>query len=297
MKQILHHLFLPHFSNNQRAKLLHHSSILFVILALFIGQFFVSYVKTDYPAVLGSSIDISTERLLELTNKDRADQHLSPLTINPLLSQAAAMKADYMFQKDFWAHNAPDGTTPWYFFKKVGYTYTYAGENLARGFTDSDEVVQAWMNSPTHRENMLSSNYKEIGFAIKKGRLLGEDTTLVVEMFGNTDIVPLANTPGQSSPQIQANVLPAAIDTHGQEELPGIVNGYMLKTTSLLSSRAVTSSIGFIILITFIGILIVDLVVIERKSIVRVVGHNIDHIFFLSAIFVIMIVILRGVVL
>jgi hypothetical protein len=144
---------------------------------------------------------------------------------------------------------------------------------------------------------MLSSNYKEIGFAIKKGRLLGEDTTLVVEMFGNTDIVPLANTPGQSSPQIQANVLPAAIDTHGQEELPGIVNGYMLKTTSLLSSRAVTSSIGFIILITFIGILIVDLVVIERKSIVRVVGHNIDHIFFLSAIFVIMIVILRGVVL
>jgi hypothetical protein len=295
MKQILRHLFLPHLSNNQRAKLLHHSTLLLFIIGLLVGQFFISYIKTDYPAVLGSSIDISTQDLLNLTNKDRAVQNLPPLTMNPVLSKAASMKADYMFEKDFWAHNAPDGTTPWYFFKKAGYTYTYAGENLARGFTDSSDVVQAWMNSPTHRENMLSSNYKEIGFAIKKGKLLGEDTTLVVEMFGSTDVAPLAQSPqDQVAPQ-QKGVLPA-VDTNSHPQ-QSIVQNYGMKTTALFNSRTITSSIGFLILGIFILILVIDLLVIERKKIVRVVGHNIDHIFFFGAIFVIMILTLRGVIL
>lgn len=299
MKQLLHHLFLPHFSNNQRAKLLHHSTLLLFIFSFFIGQFLLTYLKTDYPAVLGASIDLSTEQLLEITNNDRAKENLPPLTINPSLSQAAAMKADFMFEKDFWAHDAPDGTTPWYFIKKAGYTYVYAGENLARGFTNSSDVVTAWMNSPTHRENMLSPNYKEIGFAIKKGKLLGEETTLVVEMFGSRDTNAVARAPQQQLPVTPPSVLPAAIDDTQVVGNPvqQTINSYALKTTTLLSSRAVSNSLGFFVLGMFITILFVDVIVIERKSIARIVGHNIDHIFFLGAIFVIMYLVLRGSVL
>jgi hypothetical protein len=296
MKQILCHLFLPHVSNNQRAKLLHHSTILLFVVGCLLGQFFLSTINTHYPAVLGENVDISTEQLLELTNKDRAEQNLPPLVLNQVLSKAASLKATYMFEQDFWAHNAPDGTTPWYFFKKAGYTYTYAGENLARGFTDSSEVVDAWMNSPTHRENMLSPNYREIGFAVKKGKLLGEDTILVVEMFGSTDTAPIAAAPNSR----QKSVLPSAIDAQSvpaQNTLQTIAADYTVKTTALLNSRTITSSIGLVLLGVFMTVLLLDLILIGRKKIVRVVGHNLDHFFFFGAIFIVMIVTLRGIVL
>lgn len=291
MQQILSHLFLPHSSNNHRAKILHHFSILLCILVLFLGQAVFSYVRTDYPAVLGSSIDISTEKLLDLTNQKRKESGLAPLHMNDALSKAAVMKADFMLEKDFWAHNSPDGVTPWYFFKQVGYTYTYAGENLARGFTNTDEVMTAWMNSPTHRENILSPNYAEIGFAVKKGRLLGEDTTLIVEMFGNTDTIPLAKTQQDTTVITpQQNILPAeSIQTN--EPI-----GYTVKTTSLFDSRAISSSVAFFILSAFILILIFDILIIQRKKIVRGVGHNADHIFFFGAFLLIMIFSMKGLV-
>jgi hypothetical protein len=280
MQQILSHLFLPHSSNNHRAKILHHFSILLCILALFLGQAVFSYVRTDYPAVLGSSIDIATDSLLTLTNQKRTELGLAPLQLNESLAKAAAMKADFMLENDFWAHNSPDGVTPWYFFQQVGYNYTYAGENLARGFTTSDEVMTAWMNSPTHKENILSPNYAR-SVAVKKGRLLGEDTTLIVEMFGNTDTVPIARIPEDTiAGQPQRSILPAA------ESIPTNASlGYTLKTTSLFNSRVISSSVAFFILSAFILVLIFDILIIQRKKIVRGVGHNMDHIFFFGAFF------------
>ena len=304
MKQIFCHLFLPRISNNQRAKLLHHSSILFFAVFFFLGQFFLSLLKTDYPALLGDSIDISTEQLLNLTNRDRQQQHLSALKIDSTLAQAASLKADYMFQKNFWAHNGPDGITPWYFFKKVGYTYIYAGENLARGFTDSGEVITAWMNSPTHRENMLSPNYTDVGFAIKKGKLLGEDTTLVVEMFGSKDIAFLEKSSDIANASIKKiDVLPAATATASDsfstqlQDLASSSYASALKTTSLISARMVTLGVGFFVLFAFIFVLVLDVLIIERKKIARVVGHNADHVLFFGAILTIMIITLRGLIL
>ncbi len=289
MHKSLSQWFIPHTSNNYRAKLLHHSSILFFIIAFFLGQFVFTYLRTDYPAVLGSSIDLSTEQLVQLTNQQRQKEHVQPLKLNDSLSQAAAMKADFMFSKNFWAHNGPDGTTPWYFFKQVGYNYTYAGENLARGFTNSSEVMNAWMNSPTHRENILSPNYEEIGFAIKKGRLLDEDTTLIVELFGTTNIMPLAKAPEKE----------AFISSQKQQVLPAAVekSQSVLKTTSLLSSRILSSSIALSVLFAFLFGLFLDLIIIHRKKITRVVGHNIDHIFFFIALIIVMIISTNGIVL
>src|SRR5204863_2082531 len=124
------------------------------------------------------------------------------LTISNELSRAASDKASDMFAKNYWAHNAPDGTTPWVFIKSSGYEYIYAGENLARGFTTSQSVVDAWMASPEHKENMLSKNYKNVGFAVATGNLNGEDTVLVVEMLGSTNYAPPAVAASENKPQV-----------------------------------------------------------------------------------------------
>src|SRR5207253_1856778 len=108
--------------------------------------------------------NISTDALLTFTNQKRQDDGIAPLHISSELSSAASAKAADMFAKDYWAHNSPDGTTPWFFFQKVGYNYVYAGENLAKDFDNSEGVINGWMGSPSHRENMLNGKYDEVGF-------------------------------------------------------------------------------------------------------------------------------------
>lgn len=109
---------------------------------------------------------------------------LPPLSENPVLDRAAALKAADMMQKNYFAHTSPDGTDPWHWFKVSGYNYRFAGENLAIGYVDSQEVNQAWLDSPTHRANILNRNYKEIGIAVLQGSFQGAKTTVVVQEFG-----------------------------------------------------------------------------------------------------------------
>jgi len=130
------------------------------------------------------NVDINEEDLIKYTNNERAKSNLLPLKRNELLDQAASLKIEDMFTKNYWAHNAPDGTTPWTFINKVGYAYSYSGENLARDFTSSRDVIDSWMGSQKHKENILFPNYTEVGFAIKHATLNGLDTMLVVQMFG-----------------------------------------------------------------------------------------------------------------
>ena len=193
MINFLHRLFLPREDNNYRSELLHHKTILWLILLFISAGLFTSFIKTNFPSVLGVSSNISNQELLILTNQQRQNNNLGPLTDNSELDQAAANKAADMFSKDYWAHNAPDGTTPWVFIKSTGYNYIYAGENLARGFNSASEVINAWMNSPEHRQNVLSPNYQNVGFAAATGKLSGEDTVLVVEMLGSTTLAPIAS--------------------------------------------------------------------------------------------------------
>lgn len=280
MKEILHHLFIPRESNNHRAKLLHHSTLFIYIAAFIIGQFIVSYLSTNHSQVLGISTNISLPVLLDLTNKEREKEGLNDLTMNSQLSEAAEKKAEYMFAHNFWAHNAPDGTTPWVFFKNAGYNYLYAGENLARGFSTSEDVVQAWMDSPTHRQNVLSRNYKEIGFAVKEGRLLGEDTVLIVEMFGST-------TPPEAEPII-ANPEPLGVST---------ANSPQVVKKPLIDGFSFTWNTTVMILVLFIFVLILDLVIVQKKRIVRLVGHNADHILFLGMLLVFVVLFTQGVIL
>src|SRR5581483_2396857 len=288
MMDFLHHYLFPRESNNHRAKLLHHQSLLATIVVLLVLQIALVQIKTHYSNVLGIATDISSGQLLGITNKDREVEGLNDLTLNDQLSQAAAAKAADMFAENYWAHNSPDGVTPWVFIKHAGYDYVYAGENLARGFTTSTDVVDAWMASPSHRENMLSPNYKEVGYAVVSGKLLGEDTTLVVEEFGNkTTEIAHANLPKPANVATNPNVRSAATENP-------IISA--VKKTPLFDSASLAWSISFMIVSLFIFVLLLDMILIERRKIARLVGHNIDHILFLGSILVFMIIFSRGVI-
>jgi hypothetical protein len=126
--------------------------------------------------------------VVDKTNKEREGQKLPPLVRNTVLDKAAQLKADDMAKNGYFAHYSPAGVSPWHWFNEAGYSYVHAGENLAVHFTDSKEVVEAWMLSPTHRANIVNQNYREIGVGTARGTYEGYDTVFVVQLFG---------TPGQ----------------------------------------------------------------------------------------------------
>jgi hypothetical protein len=303
------HLLLPKESNNYRARLLHHKILLVFTLFFFSAGLLMSFVKTNYPSVLGTYSNISQDQLLVITNQKRAEQNLPALSLNSELANAAAGKANDMFAKDYWAHVAPDGTTPWAFIKGAGYGYIYAGENLARGYTTPSDVITAWMASPSHRENMLSPKYNDVGFAIETGKLNGEDTVLVVEMLGSTNFAtaPVASKEQPQEPVQVAVVSPTPTivqDIARPLVVQNLSTKQQLAATSLnqankplVNGATISVFSARIILSLFIFVLILDMVIIERKKIIRFVGHNLDHVIFLSLILLIILILARGAIL
>ncbi len=137
---------------------------------------------------LASIIDtipvFDSREIINLTNEVRTAQSLAPLIANSKLDLAASEKLTDMAEKEYFAHTSPDGTTPWFWMKKNQYQYSVAGENLAIGFFTADETVKAWLNSPSHKANILNSKYREIGVAAKAVQIGDRKGILVVQMFG-----------------------------------------------------------------------------------------------------------------
>jgi uncharacterized protein YkwD len=115
-------------------------------------------------AVLSYATSLSQQDLLKDTNLARQSDGRASLKINPQLTEAAQAKANDMALRNYWSHNTPAGNPPWTFVTATGYSYQKLGENLAAGFADSRATVNGWLASPEHRENMLDSEYKEVGF-------------------------------------------------------------------------------------------------------------------------------------
>lgn len=184
-KHASHHLkmaLVPNKKNHFRPHLIRRHGIavvLVLVMGLQIGYSFLTSGK-----VLGERADISVAELLQDTNAERAKKRLSPLQANDALTKAAELKVKNMYDEQYWNHDSPSGTTPWHWLQEVGYDYGYAGENLAKDFTNADAVIAAWMASPMHRDNVLGPHYTEVGFAVMKGQLGGQQTTLVVALYG-----------------------------------------------------------------------------------------------------------------
>lgn len=144
----------------------------------------VSVVPAFRASFLESVSAVYGAVLVALANDERGANNADKLTVSPILELAAQMKADDMAEKGYFAHNTPDGKTPWYWLDQVGYNYKYAGENLAVNFEDSEEVHTAWTKSRGHFLNIINPIYTEIGIATSTGIYKGRQAIFVVQMFG-----------------------------------------------------------------------------------------------------------------
>lgn len=268
MRDFFYCLIFPHPRNNHRAGVLHPKALVLIILFFIFSSLFFPSSINPFSSKLRALAEISVQELLTLTNEKRKENGLGALIQSPQLSTAAENKADDMFAKNYWAHNSPTGTTPWVFIKQSGYNYVYAGENLARGFNSSTDVVNAWMASKAgHRENILSSDFKDVGFAVKSGKLNGEETFLVVQELGSKSVLPIAKKTTSKKNLGTRKVL-----------------GFNFSPLISKPSFSISSEIVIFLMLGFILILFVDMIFIQRKKIVRFVGHNLDHALFLLVI-------------
>lgn len=173
----------PHEGNNYTPHLLREKSLVVLfclVFVLFCTSLGSSYVlkKTDFGAAVLPAV------LVDLTNEHRIENNHKPLAVNKKLELAALMKAEDMASKGYFAHVSPEGITPWQWFSTVDYPFVYAGENLAINFTESKDVENAWIASPSHHANLISEKFDEIGIATYEGVYMGRPTTFVVQLFG-----------------------------------------------------------------------------------------------------------------
>lgn len=176
-------LFIPCQENNHQPRFLQSNFLPYLLIFLFILKFIFVPFLIYFPET-NLFADISKTVLIELTNNERKKLGLNQLKENSQLNQAALLKAQDILANGYFSHWSPQGKSPWYWFKKANYKYQTAGENLGIGFLDSEEVYQAWENSPSHKANLLGPNYQEIGIAVLSGNFKGNEATIVVQLFG-----------------------------------------------------------------------------------------------------------------
>lgn len=274
--------FLPHKDTHQKAHLISWEALFFYIvifISLQVGFSIVNYTK---PGILGISANIDQKKLIELTNIEREKKGLPAVSENEALDKAAALKAANMFEENYWAHFAPSGKSPWDFILGSGYKFTYAGENLAKNFYNSDDVVTAWMASPTHRDNLLNSKYQDIGIAVVEGVLNGQKTTLVVQEFGSTQNLGAAPVVAVQGKQITV----AKDDYNSKLELVASAVETVVDTKAnikpILDPYSFSKTAGLSVISLLIVLLTIDVLVLKRRGVFRISSHHLAHMVLLS---------------
>lgn len=289
-------LFHPHHSNQHRPKILHpeaYFAFVGIVVSFIIALRLVVSLATSAQGVLGFASSITAGQVVQQTNAERAKQNLPPLETNSELNQAALAKAQHMLNHQYWAHVSPEGVQPWDFIKESGYVYKAAGENLARDFSNTTDMVAAWMRSPTHKENIMSPKYSQIGIAVVDGELQGYETTLVVQMFG---------TPATTKPQLTSavnNEQPAVVSQEAKvvstAELSGVElpqvepvvlanHDIGINRSPIFSPLQLTKAFFLGMIMMILATLLYDTVIMNDPNSVRMVGKNMAHIIFLMAV-------------
>ncbi len=206
--------------------------LIFLFTGIFLNLSWLYITKTQMFA------DISGNLIIEMTNQTRAKEGLNTLKVNPELSAAAAAKADDMIKNGYFAHFSPTNVSPWFWIKQNGYNYKYAGENLAMNFSETDQVINGWLNSPSHKANLLNSNYQDIGVAVLSGQVNGQSRVVVVQMFGS-----LKTSSSSLTPKVEAAVTP----TTTLQTIPKTVTTIKpVITTSVATTLEVTTTVATI---------------------------------------------------
>jgi hypothetical protein len=309
------HYFYPVHTNDHKPRLLHTPVLLLLSFLLLTYQVLLQVAPQVGVGILGYAANIPPVEVVNITNTKRQEAGAGTLEVNHLLEQAARSKGLHMLENGYWSHVAPDGTEPWAFFLDSGYKYKYAGENLARDFTNPDSAVDAWLASPSHRDNLLSGKYSQIGVAVVEGDMNGVDTTIIVQLFGAPagDLAPgvpvaeasteetSSSSPEQlvleitnNSPTPASAAEPSSIQTPTEVSASktALVVGDPSETltaggTGAISSLSIspfqsTKSLSAFTITLLLGVFTVDGIVVAKKKIPRIGGRTFAHIAFLG---------------
>jgi len=293
------HIFVPRTSNNHKAKIIQSSGLLLLLTLYLSFQFAIQLFSNPNVGVLGYAANISPTEVVRLTNEKRLEAGVGSLQYSDVLSEAAHQKGEDMLEHDYWAHVSPSGVEPWSFFVNVGYKYRYAGENLARDFTNPQAAVDAWMASATHKENLLSPKYQDIGVAVVEGDLGGADATIIVQLFG-TKADSVASTISVASAQTLNNEQTPSPSPEPVVEKPAVESDSSLVPTSVPSPSEVESPfnvarvMSLITVIVLMVVFIADIIIIKRKNVVRPSSRIFAHISFLGMIIAILLIVKAG---
>jgi hypothetical protein len=184
---------------------------------------------------LAYATSMSVSNLHQATNNHRAKNGRAALSLNSKLISAAQAKAKDMAERDYWSHNTPDGKEPWVFIDAAGYRYLKAGENLAYGFATSEDTVVGWMNSPSHKANMLDSAFTEVGFGFVNSPDFNDTgpQTIVVAMYGKPQT--LASTAEAPAPAKKQAPPPATEQENPPKDADKTVTDEAAEATALTS--------------------------------------------------------------
>lgn len=291
------HFFIPHPKTHKKAHLISTGALaIYIGLFVFIQTLF-GFLGTVKPDILGVSANISVQDIIQMTNEVRVKNGLNSLKEDPRLDNAAASKAKNMFEENYWAHYSPSGKDPWGFIQSAGYKFVFAGENLARNYYTPKDVMDAWMTSPTHRDNLINPKYKDIGMAVLEGNLNGQPTLLIVQIFG-AEFEPVAQKPKLEIPTAFANSVesvPTPAPNPTSSPLISSLPSPKLALTPILPGNTKPPGSKFLIdpylfsknfglsLIAFIGLLmLIDLFVIKKRGVHRLASRHLSHLAILT---------------
>ena len=242
--------FIPHKGNNHHPHSLHPKRVLFHIGTAALIKLVVVLFVVSYPLTAWMTPDLIAEqgrKIIALTNELRENLSLPVLKENAKLDQAAYAKVQDMFLGQYFAHTSPDNKNLGTFLKQVGYNFSTAGENLAMGFDNPEDVVEAWKKSPTHYANLSDEDFQEIGVGLAENIFKDENTVFTAQYFGRSqniavNIAPKVEIAEVIKPSVKVNSTSnIVLSVHEDSDLATSTEVVKIATSSLATSSVDTN--------------------------------------------------------
>jgi hypothetical protein len=201
------------------------SLLTFILIIILAGLSIVGIFNQNKDEA-SASVMLDTRLILIRINQERVKKGINPLEFESRLESAAKAKSDDMANLSYFNHYSPSGKRGISFIPDKGYSYLVAAENLAIFFDNVDSLVNEWMQSPTHRQNILNPEYTQTGIAVSLGNFEGNSANFIAQMFATPkkqiiiqqpSPAPVNNQP-ETTPQQNPAPKPP-VDTKKQQEI------------------------------------------------------------------------------
>ncbi len=274
-KRVKDHL-VPHKGNEHHPHILRHRGLFGVSAILIAVKAFAFLIPLMIPGASYADTlpaePITKTAIIDGANTARVAVGLPKLIADQRLALAAQTKAEDMAAKGYFSHTSPNGETALDLIRKADYPIHYAAENLAVHFVKADDVQQSWMNSPTHRLNIVDPRYKDIGIGVANGYFERQETTFVVELMGSrieTKTAPIASLstetmiPGTAYADVSRNSLLSANSLDGLSRefflyMIALLTGLMLLTFSFRFRRYHVASMSHAMAVVGLAIVLMQ---------------------------------------